>query len=589
MSAEDGGDGIALLGTSNTRRMKKWLTALALFYDLFMVVISVADVVLVVVTVYADARLSTMWLPLMMVGTCFYAFVCAAFATDYGLGASHKWYPPAFVNCCLPIPNFIKFFFFLTIAPILPGVHWALIRFGVTTVPPADPPPITATRAAQQESEAVERSSFIMGIIAAALEGQKHSHALLFLESGLHAAPQAAVILLGRSFFDTKETTLQTITLSCTMLSVVTKAYYVCFSCHAGPFAAKVLLAVFDFFSVCYFFAVCTEDLFPSFSRSETLLQHMQDPWGLSRGLSWGIVVGASVVAVCIVGVHRRGDLCMIFFCNALPIVSGILPFVFPAALMLFARPSLILLLLRFYFEPPYEFGVRNVATLFAFVQHNSGWLALGDNNPWRSKIKHLYYDAARIHVSTTNPSTRWTTVTQHIIGWRRRDIVSSLECERLCRMNVLPGRMGSKAFSHRNLLKCFWYTAAITQQDGSFTNADALRMVLSPYLTASIFTILFPFLSFALNTRNVTPFGVYCFVGLSASFAAFCLLLPAALRYIGFAIEIAYVLDATSRIDATASMPQEQRTAAWVGAALTPLPLARRVHRPDTGSPLWN
>lgn len=64
--------------------------------------------------------------------------------------------------------------------------------------------------------------------------------------------------------------------------------------------------------------------------------------------------------------------------------------------------------------------------------------------------------------------------------------------------------------------------------------------------------------------------------MGLSASFAAFCLLLPAALRYIGFAIEIAYVLDATSRIDATASMPQEQRTAAWVGAALT------HYHLPD-------
>ena len=161
------------------------------------------------------------------------------------------------------------------------------------------------------EAAEVADTFLMMGRLRAALEKQVVTHGMLLAETLVESVPQSIVQLLAMTFLGTPSV-VQSVSLALSLLSVVTKAYFVSLSCDFKMFVFKFATVAFDVMSMFYIFATVL-----SSSRSSDValfggslrVSYLAYAWVVKLVVQVGFTVhGACRVRVCahLVRVPRR-------------------------------------------------------------------------------------------------------------------------------------------------------------------------------------------------------------------------------------------------------------------------------------------
>lgn len=106
---------------------------------------------------------------------------------------------------------------------------------------------------AKEEHEAIKESVETMGRLQDALRKQFYTHGMLFAETVVEAIPQSIIQLLAITFLGSPSN-LQVFSMALSLLSVVSKGYFLSVSCDLRVFAIKFLVVSHDVFSLFYVF-----------------------------------------------------------------------------------------------------------------------------------------------------------------------------------------------------------------------------------------------------------------------------------------------------------------------------------------------
>ena len=107
------------------------------------------------------------------------------------------------------------------------------------------------TQVAREEAAAVERSSYVIGRLAAALLKQENTFFMLNCHALAEALPEVVVQLLAVSIVDSPPMMLH-ISIALSLTAVLTKVSYFCLSCSIRVFAVKLLFLLYDALSLVY-------------------------------------------------------------------------------------------------------------------------------------------------------------------------------------------------------------------------------------------------------------------------------------------------------------------------------------------------
>ena len=115
-------------------------------------------------------------------------------------------------------------------------------------------------RLVEDENAAIRHDEATVGRLLKAVKKQVHTHGMLFAETIVESIPQSIVQLLAITFLG-NPTTLQVVSMVLSVMSVVTKGYFVALSCSTKIVISKFFIVAFDLLSMFYIFSsVLAED-----------------------------------------------------------------------------------------------------------------------------------------------------------------------------------------------------------------------------------------------------------------------------------------------------------------------------------------
>ena len=299
--------------------MHRAMTAFGWFFDLFTVGTSVADVIsdlMVAYQFYSDGHALWAWL----VWGCFlnsnivYTAIIVQIGiretTLYGLDNDKH-----FFGCLHKLPRPILFLIVFPFAQLSPTLHYVFQIFLIPRM--KEPTPLTpddtfwvddeackhATRVELEEAQVIRKSATVVGRLSRAVKNQLRTHGMLFGEALVESVPQTIIQLLAITFLGSP-TTLQIISMALSLLSVVSKAYFISVSCHVKVFLCKFCIASHDIMSMFYVFCTLlsaegTKDVH-LFSTS-LLVSYLSYAWFIKIAVVLSFFLFISVVFVLLV------------------------------------------------------------------------------------------------------------------------------------------------------------------------------------------------------------------------------------------------------------------------------------------------
>ena len=394
------------------------LTLFGFCYDVFSVSLAVACMVVdVVVGVQLYQGGHTVW-AWCVLGVFFDACAINAFlfATILQDSMWDSWATRSLRNMSRPL----VFILLLQVSPFLVPIHWFaatyLLEHNRKAPPVVNLSSAATTRVAREEAAAVERSAFVIGRLGAALTKQESNYILLNAHALAEALPQFVVQLLAVSILGSPSS-LQVASIVMSLVAVLSKVSFFCFSCSVEVFAVKLLFLCHDAFSLAYVVTTLLSRDDPTRTSELPFLHVMVSVlgymWFVKEFLfvctillfSVGFLVG--LVAAHFLRIRgweiswqnlKEGFFIACFFVIAF--VPGLL------VLEGFKLSYLIFLLLNI---EPAQRGQTHLVTLFSFLRHGNSTCraSLSMSPDWRGKIEHLYSEAADVATSKSDKYRR--------------------------------------------------------------------------------------------------------------------------------------------------------------------------------------
>jgi hypothetical protein len=261
------------------------ITLLGWSFDLFTVAISITDVisdVLVAVQFLQDGHSLWAWLVFgaFINSSIVYSMVLSIVMFDEYNGEFRVAGEHVIKEIYRKTPGLIRFLILLPVSQLAPTGMYVFQMFimpywrrkagdvedttahhsnlHVTSGTGVGGPALAAVH--REEAEAVQGTFTVVGRLQQAVERQVVTHGMLFAETIVESIPQSIIQLLAITFLGAP-TTLQVVSMALSILSVVSKAYFLSLSACLRVFVFKFCVLSFDVLSMFYIFStILSED-----------------------------------------------------------------------------------------------------------------------------------------------------------------------------------------------------------------------------------------------------------------------------------------------------------------------------------------
>ena len=252
----------------------RFISAMGWAFDAFSVLISLTDVVsdvLVAIQFWQDGHHLWAWL----VYGCFinsnlvYSVMIVLFAIKYPNSTIDSQRIPQWFR---DLPFVLLVVIVFPFAQLAPSGNYILQTFfvkhdsddegdyGSPAKPDVSGKTSRVGRLVEDENAAIRHDEATVGRLLKAVKKQVHTHGMLFAETIVESIPQSIVQLLAITFLG-NPTTLQVVSMVLSVMSVVTKGYFVALSCSTKIVISKFFIVAFDLLSMFYIFSsVLAED-----------------------------------------------------------------------------------------------------------------------------------------------------------------------------------------------------------------------------------------------------------------------------------------------------------------------------------------
>lgn len=511
------------------------------FLDILAVITSLADIVTDIIVAYQFYDEGEMvWFGLVVASLCAASVVYAAWT----IVLPHHMLGRALADQLQnKIPKVVIIPIVFLLSPLLPLIHWIVAKIqqhqtksrandGKKKIVDAksiyawnDDNPLVQHPAAFPIVNAA-RSSFIEAI-ADGIANHSQSHALFYLETVFEALPQSIIQLLALTMNRTF-TVAQVVSLSLSIASIASKAYIVSLSYQISTFVFKILLVIFDVFTLFYTFATVMGTIGTDPSYGDELFFGCYAT-SLTR---WWIYTGIALAALCFTFLLVAQPLHAIGVCEStehpaqdcLAQVGVSLVLVIAAPLILLAltgaKVTWLVFAIRSGMEPHGSWGHAAWRLANAFVN------SAPDGRAYRRRLRHLAMDVPGIAV-------------QHFQTHRHlyeppHDVL----------VNAPIFAEMAESPSDWSLCK-FWYQVELTNivhltrflRVGHYRHLD--RLVTLGYILYGTFVVpanlAFPIVHASSHYNEHNTFQTVCFWGSAGALVLILLLLPSQIKHFVF------------------------------------------------------